>query len=624
MENKLITEINIGDKAINHFASFSLQQEFNSHHYFQLCFNHDQMGAPGLISLDDSRDFVGKTLTASFGYSPEQLQYFSGLVTRVELAQSHGYHGVLIVSGYSPTILIDRGEDLGSYLGKDLDTIVKMATNDTPTNDLKIVANASRKSSIDYLIQYKESDWKFLNRLSGEYHEWLYYDGQKLIFGKPDQQKDIALFYGRDVHNLQYAMEVMPIKNKRFAYNPKQDEMLESESSGKADGNADLAHAIKASNLMYSKTFNQPAMIRVDNDDDIKNHVDNEEKAHISQLLKVNASGDNAELGIGTLAEITMSIRQEIAFATESLGRFLITIITHNLDGTGKYHNTFEGIVSTTERILVKNYDKPNPDMQLADVMDNDDPQSQGRIKVKFKWKCQTNDPTEWLRVVSPNAGNGDTGKNRGFHVIPEKSDQVVIAFEEGNIARPVVLGSVYHGESGDSSTFKNSDIKGMTSRKGSALTFDDLNHALNMGTNAANFVNIKNGPGLITAQAASKIIIHSGDSKITMDDKGNIAVTGKNISINGTESIDIQSPKITIGNLAPAQGATPEQIAAATQTIDIKGKTITLEGQDLIHEKAKEVEIEGSDKLTMRSPTEANIDGGPLMNIKATKVKLN
>ena len=60
-----------------------------------------------------------------------------------------------------------------------------------------------------------------------------------------------------------------------------------------------------------------------------------------SELLKVNASGDNAGLGIGTLAEITMSIRQEIAFATESLGQFLITSITHNLDGTGKYHNTF-------------------------------------------------------------------------------------------------------------------------------------------------------------------------------------------------------------------------------------------------------------------------------------------
>ncbi|WP_029287894.1 type VI secretion system Vgr family protein [Pedobacter sp. R20-19] len=575
MENKLIVEINIEDTPIAHFSSFNLTQAFNQHHYFELHFNHDQLGTPGLINLDDSRDFVGKTLTASFGHSPEQMQHFSGLVTKVELSQSHGYHGVLIVSGYSPTILIDRGQDLGSYLDKDLDDIVKLATKDTPVNDLKIVANASRQSSIDYLIQYKESDWEFMNRLSGEYHEWLYYDGLQLNFGKPDEQKDVSLFYGRDVHNLQYAMEVAPIKNKRFAYNPKQDEMLHSESSGKADGHPDLAHAIKASNNMFSKTFNQPSLIRVDNGSDIKSHVENEEKAHISELLKVNGSGDNTQLGIGTIAEITMSIRQEITFATESLGKFLITSINHTLDGTGKYSNTFEGLVSTTERLLVKNYDKPSPDMQLADVLDNDDPQGQGRIKVRFKWECQTNDPTEWLRVVSPNAGSGDTGKNRGFHVIPEKGDQVVIAFEEGNVARPVVIGSVYHGKSGDSKGFKNSNTKGLTSRKGSALTFDDLNHALNLGTNGANFVKVENGPGQITAESAETIVIRTGDSSITLKKDGTIDIVGKIINIQGTDAINANAGKMP--------GTAVNIGTVGTTAVNVGSKTYNLESQGTI-----------------------------------------
>ncbi len=539
MERKLIAEINIEDKPITHFASFTLQQTFNDHHYFELRFNHDQMGAPGLITLDNSRDFVGKTLTISFGYAEHSLQNFAGLVTKVELAQSHGYHGILIVSGYSPTILIDRGPDLGSYLDKDLNQIVKLATKDTPANDLKIVANAARAASIDYLIQYRESDFDFLNRLSAEYHEWFFYDGQQLNFGKPDEQKEVALFYGRDVHNLQYAMEVAPIKNRRFAYNPREDEMLESESTGKPDGTPDLSHAIKMSNSMYSKTFNQPAMIRVDNNSDIKSHVENEEKAHISELLKINASGDNTQLGIGTIADVTMSLRQALEFETQSLGKFLITSISHNIDGTGKYYNTFEGVVATTERLIVKNYEKPLPDMQLADVLENDDPDGQGRIKVKFKWQCLTNDPTEWLRVISPNAGNGDTGTNRGFHVIPEIGDQVIIAFEEGNIARPVVMGSVYHGKSGSSKSFKNSNTKGLTSRKGSALTFDDLNHALSLGTNAANFVKIENGAGQITAQSAETIVIKTGESSITMKKDGTIDIKGKVINIQGIDVIN-------------------------------------------------------------------------------------
>ncbi|GGH19821.1 type VI secretion system Vgr family protein [Pedobacter zeae] len=537
MEKKLIAEINIEDKEITHFASFSLQQAFNEHHYFELRFNHDRMGAPGLISLDDSRDFVGKTLTASFGHSPNGMQNFVGLVSKVELSQSHGYHGVIIVSGYSPTILIDRGPDLGSYLDKDLNEIVKLATKDTPANDLKVVANAARTSTIDYIIQYRESDFAFLNRLSAEYHEWLFYDGKQLNFGKPNTQKEISLFYGRDVQEMQYAMEIAPIKNKRFSYNPKQNEMLLSESTGKVEGTPDLSHAVKASNLTFSKTFNQPSLIRVDNQNDIKNLVENEEKANTSELLKVTARGDNAGLSIGSIAEITMSLRKELAFTTESLGKFLITSITHHIDENGKYHNTFEGKIATTERILVKNFEKPQPDMQLADVIDNNDPQGQGRIKVRFKWECLTNDVTEWLRVVTPSAGIGDRGNNRGYFAIPEIDDQVMVAFEEGNIARPVVIGSVYHSSSVDSSPLIQNNLKSIITRSGHLIEFDD-----NQQTQGIKITDIHN----------NIIHIDTKGNNITITALENMTLNCKNMQINVQENMDVsvgQDQSTSVGN---------------------------------------------------------------------------
>jgi type VI secretion system secreted protein VgrG len=537
MEKKLIAEINIEDKEITHFASFSLTQAFNEHHYFELRFNHDQMGAPGLITLDDSRDFVGKTLTASFGHSSEGMQNFKGLVSKVELSQNHGYHGVLIVSGYSPTILIDRGPDLGSYLDKDLNEIVKLATKDTPANDLKVVANAARSTSIDYIIQYKESDFAFLNRLSAEYHEWFFYDGKQLNFGKPNVQKEISLFYGRDVQEMQYAMEIAPIKNKRFSYNPKQNEMLQSESTGKLEGTPDLSHAVKASNLTFSKTFNQPALIRVDNNNDIKNLVENEEKANTSELLKVTGRGDNAGLSIGSIAEITMSLRKEMAFTTESLGKFLITSIKHHIDENGKYHNNFEGRISTTERILVKNFEKPQPDMQLADVIDNNDPQGQGRIKVKFKWECLTNDVTEWLRVVTPSAGIGDRGNNRGYFAIPEIDDQVMIAFEEGNIARPVVMGSVYHSSSVDSSPLIKNHLKSIITRSGHLVEFDD-----DAGTQGIKITDIHN----------NIIHIDTKGNNITITALENMTLNCKNMQINVQENMDVsvgQDQSTSVGN---------------------------------------------------------------------------
>ncbi|SDC30302.1 type VI secretion system Vgr family protein [Pedobacter soli] len=598
MENKLISEISIEQKEILHFASFSLNQAFNDHHYFELRFNHDQMGAPGLINLDDSRDFVGKTLTASFGYTSGKMQQFAGLVTRVELAQSHGYHGVLVVSGYSPTILIDRGPDLGSYLDKDLNTIVKLATKDTPANDLTISANAARKTPIDYLIQYRESDFDFLNRLSGEYHEWFFYDGKQLNFGKPDQQKEVALFYGRDVQNLQYAMEVSPIKYKRFAYNPKENEMLQSESAGKADGNPDLAHAIKASNAMYSKTFNQPSLIRVDNGSDIKNHVENEEKAHISELLKVNATGDNAELAIGTLAEITMSLRKELSFATESLGKFLITKISHNIDGTGKYHNTFEGVVATTERLIVKNYEKPNPDMQLADVVDNNDPQGHGRIKVKFKWECQTNDVTEWLRVITPDAGSSDkVSKNRGFVFIPEIGDQVAVTFEEGNIARPIVLGSVFHGKSGSGGSASNNS-KSLTSKSGHTVQLDDGGGMLFKDKTGLNHISI-DGKNAITVTTDNNIKLQTGNVMIIMDkETDKIIIQAKNIEVRAADDF-----KLT-GDGAPSKNGSME---FNTKLSIVSKNELSLNGETLASLNGKDVNIVGSKTIIDGSPVKIN-----------------
>jgi len=543
MEKKLIAEINIEDKEITHFASFSLTQAFNEHHYFELRFNHDQMGAPGLITLDDSRDFVGKTLTASFGHSPEGMQNFVGLVSKVELSQNHGYHGVLIVSGYSPTILIDRGPDLGSYLDKDLNEIVKLATKDTPANDLKVVANAARSTSIDYIIQYRESDFAFLNRLSGEYHEWFFYDGKQLNFGKPNTQKEISLFYGRDVQEMQYAMEIAPIKNKRFSYNPKQNEMLQSESTGSVDGTPDLSHAVKASNLTFSKTFNQPSLIRVDNNNDIKNLVENEEKANTSELLKVTARGDNAGLSIGSIAEITMSLRKELAFTTESLGKFLITSIKHHIDENGKYHNNFEGKIATTERLLVKNFEKPQPDMQLADVIDNNDPQGQGRIKVKFKWECLTNDVTEWLRVVTPSAGVGDRGNNRGYFAIPEIDDQVMIAFEEGNIARPVVMGSVYHSASVDSSPLIQNHLKSIITRSGHLIEFDDNQETqgIKITDIHSNIIHIDTKGNNITITALENMTLNCKNMQINVQENMNTKV-GKNIAESAGENISIDA----------------------------------------------------------------------------------
>ena len=585
MEKKLIVDINIEGTSITHFSTFNLDQRFNEHHTFQLRFNHDQVEEYNQVTLQNSKDFIGKNITVQFGVASGSENIFSGIVTKVELSQSHGFHGDILVSGFSPGILIDRGPDLGSYLNKDLKTIIQLATQDAPQNDLKFNIKPTNTSPIDYLIQYRESDYDFINRLSAEYYEWFYYDGQKLNFGKPDKLEEVSLIYGRDLHSLQYAMQIAPLKQNKFAYIPKQDELLKAEPQGGAGSNPDVSHAISASNKVFSKVFNGPMEVRVNSQKEISDFVNNEQKAQIAELVNIIGNGDNPQVGLGKVLNVSTSMRGATSFELQDFGKFLVTAVYHQIDGVGHYQNTFEGVTADTERLPVNEAAKPNPDMQLADVTDNNDPNKQGRIKVKFKWQCQSNDDTEWLRVVSPNAGSGDTGKNRGFLVVPEKGDQVIVAFEEGNIARPVVLGSVYHSNNVDSGGFTNSNIKGMTSRKGSNLTFDDGVHALALATSEANmfhvheqqgavqtqaakvitqktgtnFIEVKNDDGSITLLSDKTVTIKTGQSSLTLNMDGTIDLKGVVININGTTSVGTTSKSIT---------------TSATETVAIDAKS--------------------------------------------------
>lgn len=598
MEIHLVKDINIGGKNIAYIIAFELHQSFNAHHYFELRFNHDLLGAPGLINLDDSRDLVGKTLSASFGYTTGKQQKFAGVVTKIELTQSHGYHGVIVASGYSPTILIDRGPDLGSYYNKTLDAIATLATHDTPANDLRMVSNPDRKKPVDYVMQYQESDFNFLNRLSAEYYEWFYYDGENLNFGKPAKQTKVALVYGRDVQSLQYGIEVAPIKTNRFAYNPKQDEMIQAKGSGSAAGRPDLTHAASTSGNVYSKVFNQSSLIRVENNGDIKDLADNEEKASVGQLLKISGRGDNPELGIGKIVDISMSLKQGSGFETTSLGKFLITSVVHNVDKEGRYYNMFEGIVSTTERIPFNNYERPNPDMLLAEVFDNADPLGQGRIRVKFKWLCETNDPTEWLRVITPDAGSSSKiTKNRGFVFIPEKGDQVVIGFEDGNVASPIVMGSVFHGKNGIGGS-SNNDKKSLTTKSGHTISMDDSGGILVKDKTDLNFIAI-DGKNAITVNTDNNITLQTGKVMIIMDKENDkIIIQARNIEIRAADDF-----KLT-GDGAPSKNGSMEfddklQISAQ--------KELSMVGQSDAKLNGKTVTIVGSKTIIDGSPVQIN-----------------
>ena len=89
---------------------------------------------------------------------------------------------------------------------------------------------------------------------------------------------------------------------------------------------------------------------------------------------------------------------------------------------------------------------RPLQDKIIVKVVDALDPDGLGRIKVAFPVMPETSSSpmpfrTEWARLVVPL-----TALAAEAFLLPEVDDEVVVGFEDGDTARPLILGRVWNG----------------------------------------------------------------------------------------------------------------------------------------------------------------------------------
>ncbi|MCQ2343909.1 MAG: phage baseplate assembly protein V [Paludibacteraceae bacterium] len=96
---------------------------------------------------------------------------------------------------------------------------------------------------------------------------------------------------------------------------------------------------------------------------------------------------------------------------------------------------------------------------QPAVVVDSSDPMRLGRVRVRYNWQGKGGDATPWIRVTTPFSswkpktknGDDDTGDaGSGMFCKLNAGDDVMVDYENGNIERPYVVGSLYGGNRQD------------------------------------------------------------------------------------------------------------------------------------------------------------------------------
>jgi uncharacterized protein involved in type VI secretion and phage assembly len=177
----------------------------------------------------------------------------------------------------------------------------------------------------------------------------------------------------------------------------------------------------------------------------------------------------------------------------------------------------------------------------IAVVKDNKDTTGKGQVRVSYPWHSQPH-MSYWARVATP-MGGGD----RGMYFMPEVEDEVLVAFERGDLRFPYIVGSLWNGKdkSPAGNSDGNNDVRLIKTRKGHTLTFNDnkgskglVQLELNDGKKLAiddNGIRVEDGKG-------NSIVIKSNGGSITIQAATDLSIKAPKISIEATGTLDVKA----------------------------------------------------------------------------------
>jgi type VI secretion system secreted protein VgrG len=512
--------ININGKHIDQFTSFTLQQNIFEHHNFTLVCPAESIDGKFGTVFNQSKELIGATINATIAMvGGNGVLDFVGIVTQIETARFSGHAGDLIITGYSPTIILDSGPHCKSWEDKTLQEIATDTLHHFEQNVLNPKIDPSGKEFFSYTVQYKETAWQFLNRICAAEAEWFYYDGKNLRIGSPEGE-NVKLTFGSNLSRFNMSLQVRPSNFQTMSYDYLKNEVYDATPKGIANraGLDHLGlHTHKKSEVLFASQPKQWCNYDTTTKKQLDNYTNTRAAAQSSNMVRFNGASGSPSVQLGNVVDVNGN--NVFSGGDEAYGKFIVIGVTHHTDGQGNYNNDFLAIPASIKTPPVTAYAEPHCETQSAIVTDNNDPDGLGRVRVRFHW-MKPSEKTPWIRITSPHAGG-----EKGHFFIPEIDEEAIICFEGDSAVKPFVNGTVYHGNAKTGFGSSENDLKVIRTRSGHTIELNDANG----GT--------------------SIIIKDNGGNIITMDTKGhnmtlmapqNMTFVATNISMLASSNIEM------------------------------------------------------------------------------------
>jgi type VI secretion system secreted protein VgrG len=501
----------------NCYFQINIEQKVAGHDTFEIICPKDALEEKGSYPMIDSRKYLGKKIIIKFEHHSKEVYSFSGFITHIANNKGVRVTNSIILSGYSPTILLDQGSHCQSFEKLSLSNIIQKATQNFPKDLVEFKLKPNYTNEIPYSVQYKESYFEYIKRLAIRHGEWLYFNGREIVLGRVSEDI-ITLDEVADMFEYTLNMRLVPQNFAYLAYDANAAKDI-NEATNRAT-KPNISNEFVQDGITFSEKFYQEIPTThfnhslFDNPNDLRDVVQLQ-KSKRANVFYLSGKSTKPDLRVGLLIKVAAYLEGNYQKLVP-LETYRIISIKKQYNGHGLYENSFEAV---PHEITVPDYMNedavPTCQTQSAVVVDNNDPSGMSRIRVQFPWQKQMGEKSPWLRVVTPYAGGG-----KGQHILPEIGEEVLVGFENDNAEKPFVHGAMYHGEGKSGHGGEGNNFKAFETRSGHYLEFEELKN-ITLGDKKGN-----------------KFHIDSTGSTINITALETINLMAKNINLNASESI--------------------------------------------------------------------------------------
>jgi len=615
-------KISIDGKLLPDYHSLSIQQELFTHHSFKVTVPYEVLdsGRNGFI-YQAHKQYCGKAIRIEVtekvwknqkGYLPLQ---FEGIITNIALANfnstdnSIDFNHRFVLSGYSPTYVLEGGSQRRTFRNKDLKSIFKEVLEPYPNEFDRELLAPQHQEPVEYAVQYDESPYAFLRRLADEYGEWFYYDGQQLRLGLPSAQgplnepalnepplKESLLEFKVGATQLfDMAIDLKPSKFRLNHYNyltsRRPDKSL-SENQPLTQLNSFTRFALKESDNLFAEAH-LSSNRHVRDQNELNTATREKKESWASRLVTFKGKGENPGFAVGKQVSVRGS-RQESEILHD-YGRYRVTKVKHMVEGD-QYKNKFEALPAAAKHPPANPWVQPPQGVpELARVISLNDPEKLGRIQLRYLWPVdqgnQSDSETNWVRVSTPYAGKG-----HGQLFIPEEESEVLVGYEQGRPEFPVVLGNLFYRKNEQNVkeyTSPQNHIKSIQTAGGNTITFGDEpgdeHIKISNGKEDTDFAELE----VSFADGGSIILYTAGTIKL---EANLVFLSAQEVEVDAEKSIKFT----TRGSI---RFDADQQITLTGANVAINGANVAMNGANTAKLKGAATEVAGTNTTIIKAP---------------------